>query len=417
MYRVVIDPGHGGISLDPISIHGDRYDPISKRYLSKFVSGAKWRKYEERKIAYSIAKKVMRYLNYCSEDGDFSKFIKIIRKFSHKPYKRIFIKSRLSRPKSLSKKDSKLLKDPNAPYRLFDYPKGDQIIAGRISRINQFHPHMVVSIHLAKSGPKSYQGMSAVVLAPPRLLKLGLKYLRKDICNNSFFHKDKLDHWFIENLTRGPFNWFLNDCSLYFTSYPLHRNRTMNHNKFRGYRYNMVKWSYADGWNWDLRAALHSRFSQYSDDYNSFVLKGNFWERENGKYESYRRDGGIEGYGGDNSYASNEIIRYILMSLKKSGVKLKNRKPGNPYVSIWSMPLHINAINAFFELGYLRRKSDLKIMIEKQDEIAKGIAVGVYSLLSGLKIDKDKYSPKGKSIDFKKYMIDDKKSYFDIVTE
>ena len=50
LYRVVIDPGHGGVNLSPRSLHGDRYDTISEKYLSKFVPGAKYRKYEEKRI-------------------------------------------------------------------------------------------------------------------------------------------------------------------------------------------------------------------------------------------------------------------------------------------------------------------------------------------------------------------------------
>ncbi|MGL4369763.1 MAG: N-acetylmuramoyl-L-alanine amidase, partial [Spirochaetota bacterium] len=32
LYRVVVDPGHGGVGIEPIEQHGDRYDPISGKY-------------------------------------------------------------------------------------------------------------------------------------------------------------------------------------------------------------------------------------------------------------------------------------------------------------------------------------------------------------------------------------------------
>ncbi|MFA5519352.1 MAG: N-acetylmuramoyl-L-alanine amidase, partial [Spirochaetota bacterium] len=40
IYRVVIDPGHGGVSLPDKQKHGDRYDLISGKYISYFAEGA-----------------------------------------------------------------------------------------------------------------------------------------------------------------------------------------------------------------------------------------------------------------------------------------------------------------------------------------------------------------------------------------
>jgi hypothetical protein len=81
--------------------------------------------------------------------------------------------------------------------------------------------------------------------------------------------------------------------------------------------------------------------------------------------------------------------------------------------------LLINAISAYIELGYLDRKFDRTILTQKQEEIAKGIAVGIYSLLTGFEeiSIKSKFRPSGKAIDFEKYRVSDEKTYFDIVTE
>ena len=83
------------------------------------------------------------------------------------------------------------------------------------------------------------------------------------------------------------------------------------------------------------------------------------------------------------------------------------------------MPLHVNAISAFIELGYLNRSRDRFILTKKQDEIAEGIAIGIFSLLSGLdlKDKKYKYTPRGKGIDFYKYRISGDETYFDAVTD
>jgi len=83
------------------------------------------------------------------------------------------------------------------------------------------------------------------------------------------------------------------------------------------------------------------------------------------------------------------------------------------------VPLHVNAINAFIELGYLNRARDRFILTRKQEVMAEGIAVGIYSLLNGLapKNQKYRYVPRGKKLDLDKYRITEDESYFDVVTD
>ena len=47
VYRVIIDPGHGGEAKKPMSKHGDRYDTISRAFLDNFREGAARRKIKE----------------------------------------------------------------------------------------------------------------------------------------------------------------------------------------------------------------------------------------------------------------------------------------------------------------------------------------------------------------------------------
>ena len=50
---------------------------------------------------------------------------------------------------------------------------------------------------------------------------------------------------------------------------------------------------------------------------------------------------------------------------------------------------------------------------KKREEIAEGIAVGIYSLFAGLKLQDDFiYLPKGKKINFDKYKISGSNTYF-----
>ncbi|MCP4134961.1 MAG: N-acetylmuramoyl-L-alanine amidase [bacterium] len=420
VFTVVLDPGHGGAAKQPRSQHGDRYDPISGKYLDDFRDGASLKKVTEHLVVYSVAQKAEKILRDAAPGGDFKKFKKILKKYTNETPKRISILTHMSRGPSLTENEKNNLPDPNAKYRMFDYPdSGGDIQPGRISQINSLKPQLVVSIHLAGAAPVEYVGINPVIAAPYSLLYQGLLYLRGDKKAIKRLKDNPPDIWFSESWKRTHFKWFLNDVSLYFTSYPLKKNLTVRYDKFKGYRYNMVNWHYGDGSGWTKEAAKHLPKTQYSRNYLDVVPSGKFWERERSVYEKYRREGGKEGFGGDNAYASYEIIRYILYSLDLGGLRSKKHKPGKPFRSIWIMPLHLNAINAFVELGYINRRKDRFILTKKHDEIAEGIAVGIYSLFSGLKLKerKFKHTPKGKKIDLERYQITKDKSYFDIVAE
>ncbi|EMO62743.1 hypothetical protein LEP1GSC133_4381 [Leptospira borgpetersenii serovar Pomona str. 200901868] len=43
IFKVVIDPGHGGLDLKPKEDHGDKYDPISGKYLELYKAGASFK--------------------------------------------------------------------------------------------------------------------------------------------------------------------------------------------------------------------------------------------------------------------------------------------------------------------------------------------------------------------------------------
>jgi len=420
VYRLVLDPGHGGQCKSPMKKYGDRYDLISGKYLDQYKDGASRRGLHEHVIVYSIAKKAEKILKLCSPGGDFEKFKQILKKYSDDEPERINIITRMSRGKSLTGKKSRKMDDPNGEFRLFDYPdKKGQIKPGRISRINAFKPHLVVSLHLAGSAPGNYKGMNPVLAAPHRILDMGLQYLREEREDRAFIKKYPYDDWFSESVKRTSFQWFLSDVSMYYTGYPLKKNLRAKKNGFKGYRYNMVDWAYKDTPGWENIAKSHVRYTRYSREYMNIQPRGDFWDRERTKFEEYRRDNGEEGFGGDNAYASYEIIRYILYSLNIRGASHRKQKPGRPYVSIWIMPLHVNAINAFIELGYLNRRRDRFLLTKKQNEMAEGIAVGIYSLFTGITpADKKyRYAPKGKKIDLNKYRISSDTSYFDIVSD
>ncbi len=417
-FRVVIDPGHGGVGKHPMSAHGDRYDTLKGRYLDFFKEGASRKDLKERVIVYSIARKAEKLLKHLAPGANHEKFYRLLEKYADGEIPKITIITAMSRGKSITEEEADGMEDPNASFRLFDYPDPQGIIRhGRISRINALKPHLVVSLHCARSAPRDFEGMNPVVTPPHDILSAGLDYLKGGREEKKFLRNSPYREWFIEETTRSDFDWFLNDVSLYFTGYPLTKDLELDRAGFRGYRFNMVDWSYSCPPGWENAARHHIARTRYAPTLRDFVPEGTFWERERSQYERYRRDGGEEGFGGDNAYASYEIIRYICHSLYLHGDDHRSQKPGKSYISVWIMPLHVNAINAFIELGYLNRSRDRLLLTKKQDEIAEGIAVGIFSLLTGLELkDKNyKFAPRGKAIDFKKYRMPEGTSYFDDV--
>ena len=414
-YRVMLDPGHGGKAYGNKIKHGDRFDVLSQKYLAYFDYGVRYKNLEEHAIVYSIALKVKNILDLSLSGRDFVKFKNIISRFTDENPGRIIIQSELSRPDSRGKITGG---DPNAPFRLYDYPDAEgQMRYGRISRINSFRPHLVVSLHLDYRPPAHFQGINPVIAAPYSFLEKGLQYLKGEINDKAFFYKSSYTDWFIESTKRSDFRWFMKDVSVYFTGYPADNFIKMVPAGFSGYRNNMVEWKYRDLPGWELLAVNHPSGTKYSMNYNDISLQGRFWDRERSQYEKYRREDGEEGFGGDNLYACREIIRYILLSLDLNKTLPHTQKLGNPYISIWSVPMLVNAVAAFIELGYLYRNPDRFMLTKKQDEVAEGIAVGIYSLLAGLKPKegKFKYPPKGKRVDLEKYLINSENDYFNDV--
>jgi len=420
LFRIVIDPGHGGVFLQDRKKHGDRFDMVTAEYLDDFAEGANYKGIYEREIVYNIALKTVHLLSYCSKEGDFEQFKKILKKYTDSNVKKIYIETILSRPESIKEEKIQNNSDPNADFRLYDFPGPDgNMIKGRISKINDFKPHLVVSLHLAKSAPFEYKGMNGVIVPPYNVLKKGLIRLQNGETDKDLNDNNILRSWFRET-NRNSYRYsFFKDSAQYFTSYSIKKNYKTDFSNYKGYKHNMVTWGYSDKPLWDIEAEKHTADSRYSSDYNTFREEGSFWERERSVYEEYRRGTGFKDFGGDNYLATYEIIKYILFTLNDTGVKNKNKIPGKPFISTWSVPLLVNAISAYIELGYLDRKWDREVLLYRQDEIAEGVAAGIYSLLTGLDNIKGKFrnKPSGKLIDFKKYSITKEKSYFDVVTD
>ena len=417
VFRVVIDPGHGGFFSRDKKKHGDKYDSVRGEYLEYFAEGANFKGLYEHEVVYSIALKVMERLALCSIDGDFDEFNDILSRFTSKSPGRIFIETMISRGESLPEKEKESSGDVNGPYRLYDYPDEEgNMTMGRISKINSFKPHLVVSLHLAETAPPDYLGMNGIIVPPYNVLKYGFKKLKKGK-TGKFNDSGRLNSWFQESGRRSKRFYYFKDVSQYFTGYGITAKYRLDYDDYKGFKYNMVTWCYRDDPGWEEKAKQLMAGTPYSANYQTFSEDGRFWEREKSVYEEYRRGRSFKDFGGDNYYATYEILRYVLYSLGLEGVEGKTKIPGKPFISTWSVPLLVNAVSAYIELGYFDRKWDRDVLINRQEEIADGIAVGIYSLLAGLQDFKGNFRnmPSGKCIDLKKYDITNEKSYFDIV--
>ena len=413
VYKVVIDAGHGGYNMKPTDQYGDRYDPITKKFLRGFNYGASLDGYDENILMYQISGKVMAILKLLDHKGDFDKFKMIAAKYSNSSLSRVIIESHEIRPKGKNRIDVYNSNDPNKDFRIFD---GNGL--GRISKINSLKPHLVVSLHCDQYMPGDNRGFGAVI-APPHSFLLKAKDNLARNSSTEYFDKSPYSGWIREDFRRSLFQWYLSDSMYYLMGYPLTAKNELNYDRFSSYSYNMVSWRYADKPGWEISASKHPHNSQYSDNIDTLALNSPYWQRERSVYESYRRENGNDGFGGDNYFSAMEIIRFALTSLFLNNADAPVQKTASPYISIWAIPLYINAISAYMELGCLGNERLRYLLIYKQDEIAEGIAVGIYSLFAGIDIKADNYTykPMGKKLDIEKYSFPDGNNYFDSVIE
>ncbi len=408
-FSVVLDPGHGG-KYEPARFNsGDHWDPFSKTFLLPYNFGAQSNGIYEHEWTLQVAKKVDALLALTKTEKGFSDFAKILQKYMNDPgatVRRVRINSILTRKFSHDSEPDKNVANINNKYRLFDSPASfngktpsAEMALGRISYINQISPDLVVCLHVNSSPSKSARGMSAVI-APHFQFFSNVNNLitasGAGASPNKTYNREN-NYGQVADFITATFKklstidtrTIISDTATYFTGFRAFTN------KFIGLRYLMVTWRY-----------------NTNSPLSSFIL---FFMRENSIYECYKRSGGPEGYGGDNFYSSQELIRFIRLSLMNNFSSLYGAanaqadellgKHGEPFISDWAIPLFTNAITAFIEIGYLSNSKDRMLLKNNQDAIAEGIAVGIYSLFAGIEIKKQPNleTPKALPIDFTKY--------------
>ncbi len=401
----------------------DKWDPVTDRYLSYFFYGTAFRKYREHKIMMQLARRVDHYLQLTESRGGWLEFEKLLRQFSdQKSFERIEIDARLSRKESYDELP-KGTKNINSRYRLYDYPDANRRMQpGRLTWINRQKPYLVVSLHMNPAGVGHKGGMAAVLSPGYKTFEM-VRKIHMGRAPRSRFSRSRWNKtWLVTDSGWSQFEAARADAWVYFNGYRTNRRGTaINPKKNRGIRYNMIDWIYADPPGWP-KIYTPNEPGRFALKFKDFRPEGKFWEREKGPGEAWRREDGVLGYGGDNHYATDELMRFVQRGARIQVPEL--RKAGQigpiqkPYTSTYSLPTFTNAIVAYLEVAFINRKKDRRLVIEYREEVAKSLAVGIYSLFRGLELKNDlklgPYKPRGKAIDWRRYETLPGGNYFKI---
>lgn len=415
-HRVVIDPGHGGanIFINKRPVKSDRWDPVTGSYLSYYLSGMEADGYKEHLVMLSLAKRVKYYLDLTKSPWGWSKFEELLQKFSTQTqFKTIVFTAKLTRRDSWNQRYEKAeTLNINNSYRMYDYPdERGRMRYGRLSFINHYRPSLVLSLHMTPAGYGNEGGMAAVI--SPGFQSYDL--VRRIHLNQESRRAWNKSPWNGVILSTEPgwnqFELMRADAWVYFHGYRSNRRGTeVNFNAVRGIRQNLVSWAYKEneGWEKDYKPQAVGPYALHYPDFRPAGSK--FWERERSLEELWRREAGPLALGGDNHYVSDELMRFVQhgVRLLRPHMRAENKigKIHYPFASAYTLPIYVNAIVAFLEIGYLNRKRDRNLIIGEQEAVAQSLAAGIYSLYSGLSlkaVPENQYSPRGTEVDFAKY--------------
>ena len=415
--------------MEPNSLYGDKFDPNTARFMEGYRPGASVEGLDEFEDVYEISVLVKEILDLTKSPEGKIDFHKIVKKYdSSAETPKDDIEVFISRKPGYRQRYWEIDYDINKDYRLYDHEDlhTQKPVEGVISRINNLKPDLTISLHLTGGNPGKFGGMASVISPGYHVFYRAIDYVnsndaqRKKIRKS--FEEGNYGHWFISQYGRSSFEWFLCDSWIYFTGHwSTPDGLNLDTSKFRGYRQNMVTWNYRD------ESRLNNSISDNPDiallnHLKYFKPQGKFWEREKSDPEMWRREGGPEGFGGDNFYASQEILRFIRKGLLVNKIYAQPYLPEivEPYISTWSVPTYVNAVSAFIELAYLDNPYDFKRIRNLKKIQAEAIAVAIYSLLQGTKSPtsaKQQKLPWGKPVNFSKYKTYKDGDYFQLVRD
>ena len=206
----------------------------------------------------------------------------------------------MTRTENAKDKNYREKEDKNQLYRLYDFPdfKTGKNRLGRISMINKEKPALVVSLHInAMNAAPDSGGMGSVIAPSYQTFEL-LKRISDKQAQPEEFYKTPWKNWMLFESKWSRLENAIADAWIYFNGYWPNKGGTeTNIERFEGYRANMITWRYRDEDGWEK--TIKNKEGPYSIDHKGFRAVGKFWDRERGKPELMRREGGLEGFGGD----------------------------------------------------------------------------------------------------------------------
>ncbi|MGV3664935.1 MAG: N-acetylmuramoyl-L-alanine amidase, partial [Leptospira bouyouniensis] len=236
-FRIVIDPGHGGVAKDPKTQHGDKYDSVTQTYLETYKQGTEHGSITERKVVLDLAKEVHKILKLTETEQGWKEFEAYLKLFSKKnEFTRVRFLSHLTRETSFD--DDPASDDPNAPYRLYDFPDPKTSVRkkGRLSKINEIKPHLVLSLHLNPASKGQKGGMAAVLTPGYKTFSLLKKISNKEKSPNGFLNGPWSD-WLVFQSGWSKLENATADAWIYFHGYWSKKNgKEGDLTKFEGSR-------------------------------------------------------------------------------------------------------------------------------------------------------------------------------------
>ena len=449
-FKVLLDPGHGGRGEPRGTVHGDNWDPALGEFLTGYLNGGSRTvnriTYTEAEIVLALGKRVKLWLDKTQDDKKWPEFEALIRGYQDMqkmPVRRVWIDCKMTRDSSYLDHPDAANPNVNKYFRLFDGP--DTLPAtpttptfpGRLSKLNATAADLMIGLHANDSINPGLRGNTALFVPPYQIYESFRQVLIgqkpwDDIHNSPYF-----TYWSFSKPPGSRKPEMLEDVSRYFLDGGAGSAHSHNASQRVGR---------ADRTQWHYRSQTPVEHHDLKDKFD-----GPYWERERSVFEGYRRAGGPEEIGGDNLFSGQELVRFIRYALwrdflKKPGplpfpaqpvhqgraaaVDPDAPPPGQaggtgllttygasfppeaylgrhapPLCSDWLISLYTNSVAAYLEVAYLSNPADLWLLDNKLDVIAEGIAVGVYSLLSGLKVRElpGLASPRGAPVDWDRY--------------
>lgn len=448
-YKIVLVPSRGGKEEPRGDTIGDGWSPTLGRFTIPYLGGPGL-KLEDgsvvtaSEVSLKLAKKVQAILEMTRSDKTWPEFEKLVQEFSGSKdeVQRVVVESVLSREHGWQEHPNANEPNVNRFFRLFDSPVSfppppdEPLHPGLLSWTNAQAANMVVSLNFSASstrmrGMKTYLAAPHAIMEHLRQIKLE-KAKIGDIRRTVYFQS-----WAVYSGDRQ--NAMLADAARYFFGYIPWSTKRSSFELDAPSR-DQIQWAFRDDAGKSVPASIES------------TPTGLFWDRERSRFETWRREKGQEGEGGDNYYASQELIRFVRYGLWKDHLGLKGTDPevyqkaaesmvakareekppeekppegaeapppqtvipqpdevlGRhllPFCSNYVEPINTNSVYAHLELGHLTSPEDRQMILGREDVYARSLAVGIYALVAGRTVQALPLlsAPQGQRIEWEKY--------------